>query len=88
MNDTFAESIASACYELGGISAGIYTFEMDRAASGHPTIAENEDYTDALEAFLKDVLAGNIENPYLDSEATGDGMSAGVSQFQPMPDGR
>ena len=88
MNDTFAKSIVAACYELGGISAGIYTFEMDRAASGHPTIAENRDYTDALEEFMKDVIAGNIENPFLDSEETGDGMSAGVSQFQPMPNDR
>ncbi len=90
MNDTFADSIISVCYELGGNAAGIYTFEMERANSGHPTKEENEDYTDALEAFMESVLDGEILDgeSNLESEAAGDGMSVDVSDFGPMPSDR
>ena len=88
MNDTFADGIVAACHELGGMSAGFYTYEMDRAASGHPTIEENADYTDALEEFLGNVMDGSLVPPALKAESSGDGMSADVSQFQPMPNKR
>lgn len=90
MNDTFAESIISVCYKLGGNESGIYTFQMDRAASGHPTIEENADYTKSLKALLKDVIDGKIleTKSELDTETSGDGMSVDISQFYPIPSDR
>ena len=90
MNDTFAESIISVCYKLGGNANGIYTFNMDRAASGHPTIEENAEYTKALKTLLLDVIDGKIleTKNELDTEASGDGMSVDISQFYPIPNDR
>ena len=90
MNDTFAESIISVCYKLGGNANGIYTFNMDRAASGHPTIEENAEYTKALKTLLLDVMDGKIleTKNELDTEASGDGMSVDISQFYPIPSDR
>jgi lysophospholipase L1-like esterase len=56
MNDTFGDTIPNICNDLGGTDAGIYSFKMNRAASGHPTIAENAAYTDALEGFIREVI--------------------------------
>ena len=56
MNDTFGNTVPDICNELGGTNAGIYSFKMTRTASGHPTIEENVAYTDALEAFIRDVI--------------------------------
>ena len=90
MNDTFADKIIQVCYELGGNAAGYYTFEMERAASGHPTIEEDAAYTEVLEAFLKRVIAGEIieTSSTLVTESSGDGMSVDISQFKPMPNER
>ena len=90
MNDTFADSIIAACYELGGNAAGVYTFEMERAASGHPTIEENEKYIKALEGFLDEVIDGEIveSGSKLDTETSGDGLKVDISDFVPMPSDR
>ena len=90
MNDTFAQSIISVCYKLGGNANGIYTFRLERAASGHPTIEENAGYTEALKTLLQDVIDGKIleTKNELDTEASGDGMSVDISQFYPIPNDR
>lgn len=90
MNDTFAQSIISVCYKLGGNANGIYTFRLERAASGHPTIEENVEYTAALKTLLQDVIDGKIleTKNELDTEASGDGMSVDISQFYPIPNDR
>ena len=45
MNDTFKDAILEAVAEFGGEAKNAFTFEMTKAASGHPTIEENEKYT-------------------------------------------
>lgn len=83
MNDTFSSSILTVCRELGGQNAGIYTFKMNKAASGHPTALENEAYVKALEPILKDALAGKVSDVRLEVESAGDGMTVDFSQFTP-----
>ena len=83
MNDTFASSIITVCRELGGQKAGIYTFKMTRAASGHPTAEENVAYTNALESVLLNALEGKITESKLDVENAGNGMTVDFSQFKP-----
>ena len=48
MNDTFKDAIIEAVAEFGGEEKNVYTYQMTKAASGHPTIAENEKYTEDL----------------------------------------
>ena len=48
MNDTFKDAILEACAEFGGEAKNVYTFQMTKAASGHPTIEENVKYTEDL----------------------------------------
>ena len=45
MNDTFKDAILEAVAEFGGEAKNVYTYQMTKAASGHPTIEENEKYT-------------------------------------------
>ena len=56
MNDTFSNALLSACAEFGGEAKNVYTVKMTRAtkgASGHPSIEENEAYTEFLINLLK-----------------------------------
>ena len=84
MNDTFANAILSVCNELGGQKAGIYSHEMTRTASGHPTVKENEAYVTALEAVMNHILNGVVAGEKeLNTEASGDGLSVGFGDFKP-----
>ena len=48
MNDTFQSAILEAVAEFGGAAKNVFTYKMTKAESGHPTIAENERYTEDL----------------------------------------
>jgi hypothetical protein len=48
MNDTFKDAILEAVAEFGGEAKNVYTYKMTKAASGHPTIEENQKYTEDL----------------------------------------
>ncbi len=80
MNDTFANVILEVCERLGGEAAGIYTYRMDRTASGHPTLAEQSAYAEALTAFLNKTKDNAVTeklgepNGTLVSEESGSGM--------------
>ena len=60
MNDTFGDAIPNVCNELSESYSGIYSFKMNRTSGegtgGHPTVAENVAYTDALESFIRTVI--------------------------------
>ena len=60
MNDTFQNEIIGAVSELGGEESGIYTLMLDRStnnkAGGHPSVEDNEKYTEVLTAFIKNIL--------------------------------
>lgn len=64
MNDTFGSTIVSLCNELGGEANGYYSYKLNRASgsavsSGHPTIAENAAYADALNPIITSIRSGS-----------------------------
>ena len=80
MNDTFAQAILEACEEVGGEAAGVYTLELERAASGHPTLEEQNAYAWKITAYLNETKDNEITEDFgpdsgmLESEEHGTGM--------------
>ena len=84
MNDTFGSAIPSVCGELGGQRNGIYSFKLERTASGHPSAAENVAYAEAIKTVIDNALNGIITEIAMTEEANGEGMTSDfVVDFKP-----
>lgn len=61
MNDTFASSILAACANRGGEKAGIFSYQMTKAAKGHPNMAEHVNYFNALLPIVQNAYNTKVE---------------------------
>lgn len=67
MNHAYGSEISSVFAELGGIAENYYTFEVSGTqnvnGNAHPSAEEHVAYATELEAFVKRVWDGNVEDP-------------------------
>ncbi len=87
MNDTFANAIIAAVAEFGGTAKNAYLVQMDRTASGHPSLLEHEKYFQALLPILKleKLPKDPTSVPVIPDDQGGAPVTPPVSPVDPLP---